>query len=61
MAIQSFSYQIDLLLTKYAQCWTNFYKKGQIFCRKEKKHSPGIYPLFATMSDPLTLNLQFLV
>ena len=60
MAVQSFSYKIALLLTKYAGRWANFVKKNsEIF--GEKKHYLGIDTIFATMSEPLTPNLQFLV
>ena len=60
MAVQSFSYEIALFLTKYAGRWENFVKKDpEIF--GEKKHSLDIDTLFATMSEPLPPNLQFLV
>ena len=58
MAGQSFSYQIALLLTKYARRWANFSSKTMKFL---EKHSLGIDTLFATMSDQPTPNLQFLV
>ena len=58
MAVQSFSYEIALLLTKYLGRWANFVKKNQKYL---EEHYLGIDPIFATMSEPLTPNLQFLV
>ena len=58
MAVQSFPYEIALLLTKYTQRWAN---SVQIFFNVLKKHYLGIDTLFATMSEPLTPNLQILV
>ena len=58
MAVQSFSYEIALLLTKYVGGWANFVKKYLKFL---EKHYLGINTIFATMSEPLTPNLQFLV
>ena len=58
MAVQSFSYEIALLLTKYTGRWANFVKKNLKFL---EKHHLGIDTIFATMSEPLTPNLQFLV
>ena len=60
MAVQSFSYKIALLLTKYAGRWANFVKKNSVIF-EEKKHYLGIDTIFATMSEPLTSNLQILV
>ena len=58
MAVYSFSYEIALLLTKYAGHCANFVKKAVKFLKKD---SFDIVTLFATMSEPLTKNLPFLV
>ena len=49
MAVQSFSYEIAQLLTKYARRWANCFLKTLKFL---EKHSLGIDTIFATMSDP---------
>ena len=58
MAVQSFSYEIALLLTKYVGRWAKLVTKNLKFL---EKHYLGIDTIFATMSEPLTPNLQFLV
>ena len=50
MDVQSFSYEIALLLTKYAGRWANFVQKT---LKIMENHSLGIDTLFATMSEPL--------
>ena len=38
MAVQSFSYEIALMLTKYVGRWANFVKKNLKFLEKKKNN-----------------------